>query len=608
MPIVAPFIVAAVAAAGVTGTAAVVASAVIEVALTAAFSFGLSALGSALLGPDKPKPPHAQRENFRNPIAPRVRYYGRVKIGGVYAFLKVGTIDSPDFGTVNTLYSVIVLGQGEFDEIEESWLANSKVTLDVDGWVRVPKNYYFGGNRHVMIRTHAGTFSQSADGVMTDNWPTQWTTDFRGRNIPYAVIAAIGPIPANFTSVFPAGLPSYIAVARTSKIWDPRDDAQSYDDPSTWTWTRNGVLIVLNAVLDADGLNLPIDMVMPAIDVWKAEADYAANRIPLKNGGSEQRYRLSGGYSLTDPPKNWLPKMLDPMDARLALRGDGAIVIDVGRWREPELTISDNEIYSYTNFSRGKQKADIRNQINATFIAEEYDYVQQQADPFLNEDSIDVDGLQSMTLDLDWCPSHSHARRRMKIELDRQNPDGWNGIIITKAYGLKFLTPNADGSRKRFVHFTITEMGIDFDFEVLTFSFDHKTGRCTFAVRQASSAAYDWDPDEDEGTAPGRAKDTSASGVEDPFNLQISVASSEITVSIDTPLNTGLTLILDYRSTVDAISDDDASWTDITVSGWAGTTGALTSGHMYDVRARLHNGASPVDYSDSLIIRGIPIP
>src|SRR5690348_8805289 len=126
-----------------------------------------------------------------------------------------------------------------------------------------------------------------------------------------------------------------------------------------------------------------------------------------------------------------------------------------------------------------------------------------------------------MTLDLDWCPSHSQARRRMKIESYRQDPQGWCGTIITKAYGLKFLNQNSDGSRRRFVHFVISDFDIDDDFEVQNFSFDHKSGRCTFNVIQMSPAAFDWDAESDEGTAPGRAKDTSNSGVEDPFNLQI---------------------------------------------------------------------------------------
>lgn len=600
MPFLIPIIATALAFLG-PETALFVATTIVNITI----SLALSEIASLIVGGPKKPNLHAQRENLRNPVAPRRRYYGRVKISGIYVFINVTDITYGPFTDINALHLVIALAQGEFDEFEEHWLSDAKAFLDDNSVVIMPYHFY-QGSPFIRIFSHDGTNDQAADTLMTTNWPGQWTSDFHGYGVPYVSMILFSPTPENFNSVYSAGLPSYSGVCRAAKVWDPRDQTQQWSDPSTWKWSSNGVLALLDVLWSNDGVRLPLELILPAISVWQNQADYADQIRLLKNGGSEAWYRLCGGFELTDPPKNWLPKMLAPMDARLGMRGDGAIVLDVGRWRLPELTISDNEIYGYQNLSQGKQKADIRNQIDATFVAPEYGYIEQQADSWLNEDSIDTDGLQQTTLDLGFCPSHAQARTIQKIEASRQDSKGWFGTIITKAYGLKYLTPNSDGTRKRFVHFQIAELGIDYDFEVLSFSFDYKTGRCTFAVGQLSGDAYDWDAATDEGVAPEIPATTNTYGFEDPFNLAVSVSGGVISATIATPENTDLNMELGYRLNFDPLSDWEVPFTALTPSGWGGHTGTLDNGR-YDVRVRLYESRTPPRYSDPLVIRGIII-
>lgn len=602
MPFVIPFIAAALTYIGVGAeTATFIATTIVNIAISVA----LSEIATLIEGGPKKPNLHAQRENLRNPIAPRRRYYGRVKISGIYVFINVTDITYGPFTDINALHLVIALAQGEFDDFEEHWLSDAKAFLDDNNVVIMPYHFY-QESPFIRIFAHDGTDNQAADTLMTTNWPGQWTSDFHGYGVPYVSMILFSPTPENFNSVYSAGLPSYSGVCRAAKLWDPRDQTQQWSDRSTWKWSSNGALAVLDVLWSNGGVRLPLELILPAISVWQNQADYADKTRLLKNGGSEAWYRLCGGFEFTDPPKNWLPKMLAPMDARLGMRGDGAIVLDVGRWRLPELTISDNEIVGYQNLSQGKQKADIRNQIDATFVAPEYGYVEQQADSWLNEDSIDTDGLQQTTLDLGFCPSHAQARTIQKIEAFRQDSKGWFGTIITKAYGLKYLTPNSDGTRKRFVHFQIAELGIDCDFEVLSFAFDYKTGRCTFAVGQMSGDAYDWDAATDEGTAPEIPATTNTYGFEDPFNLAISVSGSVISATIATPENIDLLMELGYRISIDGRSDWEVPFVPLTPSGWGGHTGTLDDG-SYDVRVRLYDSRTPPRYSNPLVIRGILI-
>jgi hypothetical protein len=388
-------------------------------------------------------------------------------------------------------------------------------------------------------------------------------------------------------------------------IYDPRDPDQHWNQPATWKWSCNPVWVWLDVLRHADGLGLPWSMFEPAIDVWIAAADYCDQIRPTKDGGSELWFRIAGAYKLTDPPKRWLPAMLDVADGQLSLRGDGCIVPSIGRWQEPEVTITDGEVYSYTDFAKGRAKPDIRNQINATFISSVYNYIEQSADPTINADSISVDGYQPLDMDLTWCPSHAQAKVRMKIEAARQNPEAWCGTLILNAYGLKLLNQNTDGSPRRFVRLQLSDFGLDSTFEILKRTVDPKSATVTIAVQEMTADAYDWNADEDEGTAPLIGLDKSAADVENPYNMQVSVGGVVITVTLDTPLDdTELHLQLEWRVSDDAVGDRDATWTALTLDGWGGHTDNMTAGR-YDIRALYYNEESPPDYSDPLFIRGV---
>lgn len=355
---------------------------------------------------------------------------------------------------------------------------------------------------------------------------------------------------------------------------------QSADDPSTWTWTQNGVLIVMDYLWHSDGMRLPRSMIEKAIDVWKAQADIADEIVATKDGGTEPRYRLSGQYLLTAPPKSVLPLMLVPMDAQLYLRGDGAIIIDVGRFVTPTVILADSAggaIVDYSGLTRARDASDLRNEITAQFVSPDYNYVEQDADPWQDLASIDVDGLQTTSLDLTWVPSHAQARRRMKVEAYRQNP-GWSGTIVTNAYGLRAID-------QRFVRVQISELGLDDVFEIQKWTFDPLSGNCTLQISLMPAEAYAWDAATEEGTAPVSDEVTSSGSVESPAGLDSDVADSAITVTWDAPEQPSLTAEADYRTHDSGVSDADATWFPMTVIGLSAVTGTLAADD-YDARVR----------------------
>lgn len=329
---------------------------------------------------------------------------------------------------------------------------------------------------------------------------------------------------------------------------------QSADDPATWSWTRNGVLVVLDYLWHRDGMRLPRALMEKEIDDWKAQADIADQQIALKGGGTEPRYQLSGTYDLTDPPKAILPMMLEPMDARLFMRGSGGVVIRVGQYEAPTVTFDETNIISYSDLSRGRAKPDIRNEIRAKFVPPESKYIEQEADPWVNQASVDVDGSQPLSLDLTWCPSHRQARARMKVEAYRQQP-AWGGSIVTNAYGMNAF-------EERYVRIKLPELGIDSSFEILKWSFNPLNGNCTFQVHQMPSEAWAWNPETDEGTAPGHEAPLPSDPVPDPPDSPMGLAATldgeTVTISFTAPNDLRVAACVVWRGATDDFESAEA--------------------------------------------------
>lgn len=223
-----------------------------------------------------------------------------------------------------------------------------------------------------------------------------------------------------------------------------------------------------------------------------------ASQVPAPVAvSSEKRYRLSGGYEFIAAPRDVLPQMLEPMGAHLRMLSNGNIVLRVFGCvqNEPDVIFGDDDIIAYT-MRRGAEKSDLRNEIRAHYTPRGGQYVEQESEPWVNQDSVDLNGLQSTTLDLSWCPSHGQARRRQKLEAYRLDP-AWSGEILTNASGL-------DALGETFIRVRIAELGINEIFEKLSFSAEIETGQCRMQIRSLPAEAFTWDPTTEEGRNPSQ--------------------------------------------------------------------------------------------------------
>lgn len=354
----------------------------------------------------------------------------------------------------------------------------------------------FVDNTRVSLDVYRGTDDQVSDPLLQAAFPGGWTDKHRLLGIAHTVLKLNGVALDSFSGVYRSGIPTYTQVAKLSKVWDPRVTGQSADDPSTWEWSDNAALVIMDYLWHQDGMRLPRSLIELGIDAWIAAADYADEQVSLISCETEARYRLWGAYNLTDEPKTVLSKMLVSVDGRLRMREDGAIVLDLGGFDCPTgcETITDKDILAYDGLGRGPKKTELKNEIRATYLSPGHNYIEQDADPWQNTASIEVDGIQTTTLDLTWCPSHRQARQRMKVEAYRLNPE-WQGRILTNAVGLRLLG-------KRYARFIIDSLGLDETFFIKRSEINLLKGVCTFEVISFPSEAYAWNPALEEGVSP----------------------------------------------------------------------------------------------------------
>lgn len=519
------------------------------------------AIGAALLGVQMllaPRPtlstPQAQAV-LNQSTAPRIRGYGYALLGGTRAFF-----DSKN----GQLYQVVMMHSGEIDYIEHFRVGDIQVTLDGNGDVQdMPFNWSDGSL--VRIRSHLGSSAQTADAMMTGEWPGVWTSAHRLRGIAYFVVRMGSPQAQDMQLVYPEGYNTPVrALCRLSRVWDPRSD--------TTSWSDNAALCILDYLTHPDGFKKTRDQI--DLNSFALFANVCDQAVPLAAGGSEKRYRLWGVYSLNDEPEDILRKMRAACDAELYQNAEGKIAIRGGQWEAPTVTITERDILGHS-MEQGNDRFSAFNELKIMYVSPLHDFQTMEATAWIDLADQEERGPIPSDLDLDFVPSPSQARRLAKIHIAKSNPR-WKGRIKTNLVGL-----NALGERT--IAIELPELEIDEAFYVAGFSIASDLTAVEIEVMTISEAAYQWNPATEEGQNPAIPQDT-APDLTFPVPQGLVLLADEfnvITAAIDPPERTDLELQVQIRAGAGStwqemiVADDDLS----------AVFGPVADG-TYDVRAR----------------------
>jgi hypothetical protein len=553
------------------GTWATIALGNLGLSLTAAMAVGSAvtslSIGAALMGLQavvggmgaRPTTSTPQAQSTLNQsTGPRIRGYGRAKLGGTRAFW-----DSKD----GSLYQIIMAHHGKIDAFEQFYIGDIAVARDGSSNVTTAP---FAG--HAVIVLHDGSDNQLADNDMLVNWSGIWTPEHRLRGIANWLVVFLSPKAEDYQAVFPEGYNTPVrCVCRLSRVFDPRQLGQSHTNPETWAWSDNASLCILDYLTHPDGYNRSIqDIDLPS---FAAFANVCGQAIPLAAGGAEPRYRIWGVYGLTDDPQDVLGKMRAACDAEFYQTPEGKIAIRGGVWDAPTVTIRDSDILGHS-MEQGNNRFATFNELKIIYTSPDHDFQSMEATSWENLADQAERGVLSSSLTLDMVPSPSQARRLAKIHIAKSNPE-WKGTIIANLSAL-------DALGERTVRIVLPELGIDDAFFVAGFSIKPDLTGVEISVMSINEASYSWTPAE-EGASPPIPEDTRPDMTFPvPENLTLSEVGDVIVAQVNDPQRSDLELQAQIRAGAGSL------WQEMAASGLTASYGPVTPAETttYQVRAR----------------------
>jgi hypothetical protein len=228
-----------------------------------------------------------------------------------------------------------------------------------------------------------------------------------------------------------------------------------------------------------------------------AEADICDMTVATSSG-VEKRYESHGWFRFDNNPEDVIGGILSTCDGWLAESGDGTLSLTVGVYRAPtDPALTDKHIFGFA-LNYGQADEQMVNELQISFTDPGALYVEVQADPWRDEDSIALTGIvRSQPIDLKWVQSVGQARRLADRAMQRLNPL-MTGSFKTTLYGLRYL-----GQRWVPIQYPFVSGLQDCVVEIQDAEVDLLNGSITWQfIRIQPDTIEAYDPDADEGTPP----------------------------------------------------------------------------------------------------------
>lgn len=575
------------------GTISALGATLVGSAILGAAALGLSFVSNAIFSPQnngqpKQSDPQQRQATVRQSIGARTRYYGRVKVGGTMFFFEVNE---------GTLFTGLTLNEGRIHGVAEYWLNDSIVEVDGAGFV-TSFPYTNGAGAFAQIHVKLGTDDQTVHSQL-DAAFADVDASHRLRGVAN-VLTIFNEVTRDMISaVYPQLNPQIRIVMDASVVKSVRT--------GTVAWSDNPADAIYDYLTGRDGAGFAYgsDFEESLIDLpsFQHMADISDEITPRKDGGTVKRYRLWGGYSLNEKMKDVLPRMLATCDGDLYMTSAGKVAIRGGEWVAPQLTLDDQAGHIISHeFSRGTGALAAFNELTITYMEPTLDYQEVEAERWVDQTNLALVGKPTTArLSLEMVPHHAQARRLGKIHTHKSNPK-WQGRLITNFYGF-----NAIGERT--VRLKISVLGIDEDFLVRRVTILPDMTGVELQVTSLSAAAYAWDAELEEGTAPGQPPDTSTPvDLPPPEDFAVTVKERDVSGTVvglyleatwTEPSRPALWQQVQYRLS------PSGDWFDMSVSDGVGLaeSGIISDGADYDVQARTRAPAgTPGEWSSIITV------
>ena len=569
VPAIATYLFPAAMAAG--GVAAFAALAVTYIGVSMVTSWALNALA--------PKPSlggGGQRgllTNTREATAVQDIVYGEVRKGGVITYLE-------STGSENKyLHMIISMAGHEINSFEQIYINDETISTDANGFVTDSAWADGDGNKKILIKEFTGAANQNVystlsgitDGPQWQGKDTGDDTNFRGQGIACLYVRL-----EYHQDVFAQGIPLFTARIKGKKVEDPRT--------STTAYSNNAALCIRDYLISKYGLDSSGDT---NDTTFSTAANVCDESVSLDAGGTENRYEINGVINLSQSPGDILADMMTSCAGTL-FWGQGKWHLKAGDYTSSVQTFTLDDFRGPITLETKHSRRNNFNVVRGTFVDANQDYVRAdypeiRSTVWIAQDN-DVESAIDLTLPL--TTSGTMAQRLAKMTLYRSREQ----MTMTADFSLKAL----DVEVGDIVAITNSRYGMTAkEFEVIGWRFfndgDAGDQRVNLTLRETSSAAFDWNAEEEDidGNDP-----TLPSPLSDLTITNLVAAGGGRTTSDGTFLNS---VILTWTAPNDVfISYYDVEWKATADSNYNTTTttqgsielSPLVDGVQYTIRVR----------------------
>lgn len=328
-----------------------------------------------------------------------------------------------------------------------------------------------------------------------------WEADMVGRGIAYVTLTA------RWNREFWNGEPRYLMQTEGILLYDPREDTtaggsgpQRRDDPETWTFSDNPVVIIYNILIGIRyagewvwGMQDDIDPSRLPYDTWSTAMDLCDQQIELNAGGSEKRFRAGREISVNETPIDVINDLLTGCTGRMS-ESAGIYTILIGATPAAVATFTDASVIvtEGTTLEPFPPIDDVINGATATFVAPQQAWTPKETRGYYSAPFRAADGghLRTVGLTLNTIFSGSTAQRVLKATVNDNRRFGRHVLPLTPEFGayrpLQVLRWNSDVNQYVTKDFLITSIA------------EAPNGNVVVGLQEVDPTDHNWVPGTDE--------------------------------------------------------------------------------------------------------------
>lgn len=385
------------ALAGALSVSTAVASAIIATGLSLVANFAMRAIA----GKPSSQSGAANPQTFRQSITNARIIYGKRRAGGVIVFFHPRQVEKTHYR-----YFVVAIAGHRCSGAAQFFLNDEAVTVDSSG--KVTSGAYAGA---AWLWFERGDENAQANATFVTECAPKWTAEHRGRGVAklYAKFEMTD-------AVVQAGLPNMtVEVLGKDDVRDPRTGARGY--------TRNAVAVFYDwmALPRAEGGFGAYADEMPDDSWMSAQCNVADERVPLRAGGTEERYAFDSMIEVGAAPSEIRQSFVLCCAGTYTYSG-GRHLMRPGHWVPVSATLEEDDLAGPISVPLLAEEGEIANEVSGTFVDPSTLY-QPQPIPTrsISTEPLPIEDLRQADYDLPHITSHSRGQRILEIMLRRAN-------------------------------------------------------------------------------------------------------------------------------------------------------------------------------------------